>query len=119
MRLAAGRGQLRELGEEPREGEAQLAGERGQPEPGRAARRVRDAVPEEGGEEEQAQRDGRAVQVEVGRREGQLVAERLRWAWVSTVTFFPAANSAMGRQKGPVRHAQNSATGLRCPVILI
>lgn len=106
MRLAAGRGQLRELGEEPREGEAQLAGERGQPEPGRAARRVRDAVPEEGGEEEQAQRDGRAVQVEVGRREWQLVAERLRWAWASTVTFFPAANSAMVRQKGPVRHAQ-------------
>ena len=53
-----------------------------------------DAVPEEGGEEDQAQRDGRAVQVELGRREGQLVAECLRLRWAVTVTF-PAANSAM------------------------
>ena len=68
--------------------------ERGQPEPGRASRRVRDALPEEGGEEDQAQRDGHAVQVELGRREGQFVAESLRWA--VTVTF-PAANSPMAK----------------------
>ena len=48
MRLAVGRGQLRELRDEPREGEPQLIDERGQPELGQAARRVRDAVPEEG-----------------------------------------------------------------------
>ena len=95
MRLAVGRGQLRELRDEPRDGEPQLADERGQPQPGRTARRVGDAVPEEGGEEDQAQRDGRAVQVELGRREGQLVAESLRWA--VTVTF-PAANSDMASE---------------------
>ena len=41
-----------------------------------------------------AARRTRAVQVELGRREGQLVAESLRWA--VTVTF-PAANSDMAK----------------------
>ena len=96
MRLAVGRGQLRELRDEPQDGEPQLADERGQPEPGRPARRVGDAVTEEGGEEDQAQRDGRTVQVELGQRDGQLVAESLRFRWAVTVTF-PAANSDMAK----------------------
>jgi hypothetical protein len=57
---------------------------------------VGDAVPEEGGEEDQAQHDGRAVQVELARRDGQLVAESLRLRWAVTVTF-PAANSDMAK----------------------
>ena len=52
---------------------------------------------EEGGEEDQAQRDGRTVQVELGQRDGQLVAESLRFRWAVTVTF-PAANSDMASE---------------------
>jgi hypothetical protein len=53
---------------------------------------VGDAVPEEGGEEEGAQRDGRAVQAEHAGRDGQLVAERLR-----KDIAIPAANSVMAK----------------------
>jgi len=53
---------------------------------------VGDAVPEEGGEEEDAQRDGRAVQAELAGRDGQLVAERLGRAIAVAI---PAASSVM------------------------
>jgi len=55
---------------------------------------VGDAVPEEAGEEEGAQRDGRAVQAELAGRDRQLVAERLGRA---VAVAIPAASSVMAK----------------------
>lgn len=96
VRRAVCRRELGELGEDPRDGEAELTGERGKPQPRRVGNGVGDAVPEEGGQEEDAQRDGRAVQTKLAGRDGQFLTERLVRAVIAAGTI-PAANSAMAR----------------------
>jgi formylglycine-generating enzyme required for sulfatase activity len=81
------RGEPGELRDQPRDGKPELADHGCQPYPGRVGHWVDDVVPEKGCEEEGAERDGRAVQVELEGRYGQLPAERLQGAVATSITI--------------------------------